>query len=73
VNLSDGEIVADLRPYRYKNVLLVMALPMSGGTRLKVLEGMSMAKAVSPTSVGFDVLHREHVLIVDEPRGKDAR
>jgi hypothetical protein len=38
--------VADVRPYLYKNVLLVMPLRLSGGTRLKVLEGMSISKAV---------------------------
>jgi polysaccharide biosynthesis protein PslH len=44
---------------------------MSGGTRLKVLEGMSMAKTVVSTSVsceGVGVLHWEPVLIRDEPR-----
>jgi glycosyltransferase involved in cell wall biosynthesis len=44
---------------------------MGGGTRLKVLEGMSMSKAVVSTSVGcegIDVSRNEHLLIVDESR-----
>jgi hypothetical protein len=37
---------------------------------MKVLKGMSMAKAVDSTSVGcegIDVSHWEHMLIVNEP------
>ncbi len=65
------DTVADVRPYLYKNVLFVMPLRLSGGTRIKVLKGMSMAKAVVSTSVGcegIDVSHWEHVLTVNEPR-----
>ena len=40
-----ADTVADIRPYVYKNVLFVMGLRMSGGTRQKVLLGMTMAKA----------------------------
>jgi len=44
---------------------------MGGGTRLKVVEGLSMEKAVVSTSLGsegIDVAHGEHLLIADEPR-----
>jgi glycosyltransferase involved in cell wall biosynthesis len=44
---------------------------MGGGTRLKVLEGLSMEKAVVSTSVGcegIDVVHGEHLLVADEPQ-----
>jgi hypothetical protein len=47
-------------------VLFVMPLRLSGGTRLKVLERMSMAKAVVSTSVGrkgIDVSHSRHAAI----------
>jgi sugar transferase (PEP-CTERM/EpsH1 system associated) len=65
------DTVADVRPYVYKSAVFVVPLRMGGGTRLKVLEGMSMKKGVVSTSVGcegIDVSHGEHLLIVDEPR-----
>jgi glycosyltransferase involved in cell wall biosynthesis len=55
----------------YKSAVFVVPLRMGGGTRLKVLEGMSMKKAVVSTSVGcegIDVSNGDHLLIVDEPR-----
>jgi len=44
---------------------------MSGGTRLKLLEGMLMSKVVVSRSVGcevIDVSDGERQLIVDKPR-----
>jgi hypothetical protein len=44
---------------------------MSGGTRLKVLEGMLMSQAVLSRSVGcevIDVSDGERQLMVDKPR-----
>jgi glycosyltransferase involved in cell wall biosynthesis len=70
-NVVVTDTVADVRPYVYKSAVFVVPLRMGGGTRLKVLEGMSMAKAVVSTSVGcegIDVTHDEHLLIVDESR-----
>jgi polysaccharide biosynthesis protein PslH len=70
-NVVVTDTVPDVRPYVYKSAVFVVPLRMGGGTRLKVLEGMSMAKAVVSTSVGcegIDVSHDEHLLIVDEPR-----
>ena len=46
--------VPDVRPYVYKSAVFVVPLRMGGGTRLKVLEGMSMAKAVVSTSLGCE-------------------
>jgi glycosyltransferase involved in cell wall biosynthesis len=69
-NVVVTDTVPDVRPYVYKSAVFVVPLRMGGGTRLKVLEGMSMAKAVVSTSVGcegIDVSHDEHLLIVDEP------
>jgi glycosyltransferase involved in cell wall biosynthesis len=71
-NVVVTDTVADVRPYVYKSAVFVVPLRMGGGTRLKVLEGMSMAKAVVSTSVGcegIDVTHDEQLLIVDEARG----
>jgi glycosyltransferase involved in cell wall biosynthesis len=70
-NVVVTDTVADVRPYVYKSAVFVVPLRMGGGTRLKVLEGMSMSKAVVSTSVGcegIDVSHDEHILIVDESR-----
>jgi glycosyltransferase involved in cell wall biosynthesis len=63
--------VEDVRPYVHKSAVFVVPLRMGGGTRLKVLEGLSMEKAVVSTSIGcegIDVIHGEHLLIADEPR-----
>lgn len=45
-NSVGADTVADIRPYVYKSGLFVKAPPMSGGTRQKVLNGVTMAKAV---------------------------
>jgi glycosyltransferase involved in cell wall biosynthesis len=63
--------VPDVRPYAQKAAVFVVPLRMGGGTRLKVLEGLSMEKAVVSTSVGcegIDVVHGEHLLVADEPQ-----
>src|SRR5262249_35698629 len=62
--------VPDVRPYVERAAVFVVPLRMGGGTRLKVLEGLSMLKPMVSTSVGcegIDVTHREHLLIGDEP------
>jgi glycosyltransferase involved in cell wall biosynthesis len=62
--------VPDVRPYAHDASVFVVPLRMGGGTRLKVLEGLSMEKAVVSTSVGcegIDVVHGEHLLIADDP------
>lgn len=63
--------VPDVRPYVRQAAVLVVPLRMGSGTRLKVLEGLAMGKAVVSTSLGcegIDVRHGEHLLIADEPR-----
>jgi len=62
--------VPDVRPYVHKAAVVVVPLRMGGGTRLKILEGLSMEKAMVSTTIGaegIDVKHREHLLIADEP------
>lgn len=66
------DTVPDVRPYVHDAAAFVVPLRMGGGTRLKVLEGLSMEKAVVSTSVGcegIDVVHGEHLLVADDPRG----
>lgn len=65
------DTVPDVRPYVHDAAAFVVPLRMGGGTRLKVLEGLSMEKAVVSTSVGcegIDVVHGEHLLVADDPR-----
>jgi glycosyltransferase involved in cell wall biosynthesis len=70
-NVVVTDTVQDVRPYVRKSAVFVVPLRMGGGTRLKVLEGLSMEKAVVSTSLGcegIDVKHFEHLLIADEAR-----
>jgi glycosyltransferase involved in cell wall biosynthesis len=64
------DTVPDVRPYVLKAAVFVVPLRMGGGTRLKVVEGLAMEKAVVSTSLGsegIDVTHGQHLLIADEP------
>jgi len=61
--------VPDVRPYVHKASVIVVPLRMGGGTRLKVLEGLSMRKPMVSTSLGcegIDVEHGRHLLIADD-------
>jgi polysaccharide biosynthesis protein PslH len=64
--------VPDVRPYLDKAGAVVVPLRMGSGTRLKVLEGLSMAKPMVSTSVGcegIEVVDGEHLLIRDDAQG----
>jgi sugar transferase (PEP-CTERM/EpsH1 system associated) len=61
--------VPDVRPYVRKAAVFVVPLRMGSGTRLKVLEGLAMEKAMVSTSLGcegIDVEHNRHLLIADD-------
>jgi sugar transferase (PEP-CTERM/EpsH1 system associated) len=63
--------VDDVRPYIAGAGVYVVPLRVGGGTRLKVLEAMSMGKAIVSTSLGcegIDVTHDRHLVIADQPR-----
>jgi glycosyltransferase involved in cell wall biosynthesis len=63
--------VADVRPYMAKAAVVVVPLRMGSGTRLKVLEGFAMGKAVISTTIGCEGVNVEagrHVLIADDPQ-----
>jgi glycosyltransferase involved in cell wall biosynthesis len=71
---SDNVIVTgyvdDVRPYVWRSGLYVVPLRMGGGTRLKVLEALSMKKPVITTSIGcegINVTDGESVLVEDDP------
>ncbi len=62
--------VDDVRPYIAGAAVYVIPLRIGGGTRLKVLEAMSMSKAIVSTAVGcegFDLMPDQELLIADRP------
>jgi sugar transferase (PEP-CTERM/EpsH1 system associated) len=62
--------VADVRPYCQRAAVLVAPIRFGGGTRLKVLESLAMAKPLVSTSMGcegIDVRGGEHLLLADSP------
>ncbi len=62
--------VADVRPFLRDAAVVVVPIRMGGGTRLKVVEGLAMEKAMVSTSLGCEgvnVRGAEHLLIADEP------
>jgi sugar transferase (PEP-CTERM/EpsH1 system associated) len=64
---ATGE-VPDVRPYLRGAAVVVVPIRMGSGTRLKVVEALSLAKPVVSTTLGcegVDVHDREHLLIGD--------
>ena len=60
--------VVDVRPYLAQAEIVVVPLRSGSGTRLKILEAWSMAKAVVSTQIGAEGLAAEHgrnILIAD--------
>jgi glycosyltransferase involved in cell wall biosynthesis len=61
--------VDDLRHHLASAAVSIVPLRLGGGTRLKVLEAMSMAKPIVSTRVGaegIDVVHEKHLLFADD-------
>jgi glycosyltransferase involved in cell wall biosynthesis len=62
--------VDDVRPWIAQAAVYVVPLRVAGGSRLKILEALAMARAVVATTVGaegLDLQPRIHLLIADEP------
>jgi sugar transferase (PEP-CTERM/EpsH1 system associated) len=62
--------VDDVRPHIARGAVYVVPLRIGGGTRLKIFEAMSMAKAVVSTTVGAEglpVTSGRNIDIADEP------
>jgi sugar transferase (PEP-CTERM/EpsH1 system associated) len=62
--------VDDVRPHVAEGSVYVVPLRIGGGTRLKIFEAMSMAKAVVSTAIGAEglpVRTGHNVVIADEP------
>jgi glycosyltransferase involved in cell wall biosynthesis len=73
--LVTGE-VADVRPYLQRASVIVVPVSIGGGTRLKVVEGLAMGKAMVSTTLGCEgvaVRDGEHLLIGDGAAAFAAR
>jgi glycosyltransferase involved in cell wall biosynthesis len=60
----------DIRPCFQRATVYVVPLQSGGGTRLKILEAMSMRRAVVSTTVGAEGVeyeHGRHLLLADSP------
>jgi glycosyltransferase involved in cell wall biosynthesis len=62
--------VPDLRPHLASAAALVVPLRLGGGTRLKIVEGMAMGKAIVSTRLGaegIEAVPERDILIADDP------
>ncbi len=62
--------VEDVRPHIARGAVYIVPLRIGGGTRLKIFEAMSMAKAVVSTTVGAEglpVTPGRDIVLADEP------
>ena len=74
---SDPSVVVvaspdDIRPWIAGATVFVCPIMDGGGTRLKILDALAMAKPVVTTTVGcegLEVTHGENILIADDPIG----
>jgi polysaccharide biosynthesis protein PslH len=65
-------LVEDLRPHLASAAALVVPLRLGSGTRLKVLEGMAMGKAIVSTALGargIDAVPGRDLLVADDAAG----
>ena len=63
--------VDDVRSYIQRSHVFIVPLRIGGGTRLKILEAMSMGKAVVSTTIGAEGIKYtdgENILLADEPQ-----
>lgn len=64
--------VEDVRPYVRAADVMVVPLRIGGGTRLKILEALSMGVPIVSTPVGAEgilVTHGKDILLADDPAG----
>ncbi len=62
--------VDDVRPHVARGMVYIVPIRIGGGTRLKIFEAMSMAKAVVSTTIGAEglpVTDGQDVVIADDP------
>lgn len=62
--------VEDVRPYYYDSLVSIAPLRMGSGTRLKILESMSLGTSVVSTNIGAEGLALQdtiHIQLADKP------
>lgn len=62
--------VHDVVPYYQQSTVCIVPLRAGGGTRLKILEAMALARPVVSTTIGcegLDAVDGEHLLVADTP------
>jgi polysaccharide biosynthesis protein PslH len=65
-------LVEDLRPHLAAAAVLVVPLRLGSGTRLKIVEGMAMARPIVSTTLGaegIEVVPGRDLLVADDPTG----
>jgi glycosyltransferase involved in cell wall biosynthesis len=63
--------VSDVRPYLARAAVVIAPLRVGSGTRLKILEGLSMQKPIVTTTIGCEglgVVDGEHLRVADDPQ-----
>ncbi|HEY7725169.1 MAG TPA: glycosyltransferase family 4 protein [Anaeromyxobacteraceae bacterium] len=63
-------LVDDLRPHLAQAAAVVVPLRLGGGTRLKIVEGMAMGKAIVSTTLGaegIEAVPDREILLADDP------
>ena len=64
--------VDDIRPYVSEAACFIVPIRVGGGTRIKILDGWAMGKAIVSTTIGCEGLLAEHdtnILLADSPQG----
>lgn len=70
-NVNPVGYVEDVRPYINSSAVYIAPIKSGSGTKLKILNALSMAKPVVTTSIGaegIEVKDGEHLLIADAPK-----
>jgi polysaccharide biosynthesis protein PslH len=71
-NLEVTGRVPDIRPFVARAAVVVAPLMIGGGTRVKILEALAMARPMVSTSLGaegLDLAHGTSALMADDPAG----
>ena len=69
-NILVTGMVDDVRPFIQRSKIFVVPLRIGGGTRLKILEAMSMQKAIVSTTIGAEGIEyspEHNIVIADKP------
>ena len=70
-NLTLTGYVDDIRPYVSKAACFIVPIRVGGGTRIKILDGWAMGKAIVSTTIGCEGLratHGENILVADSAK-----